>query len=359
MQTNPFNPTFGDVPQVLVNKHQVPAQDLAQLIESSNYPRAIFITGVRGSGKTVLLTKTEKELARQPKCCVIDLLNNETLIEDLKQQLAQAAANPVKKGLAKLSSLSAAGITLESGASDQAVIRQLLEKIKQQGKYVVVVIDEVDNSPVIREFAQLFSAMKRFELPLFALMTGLPDLVLDVQTADRLTFLLRADKVALSPLNLVAMTTAYQQTLKLDLSLAQRMAKLTAGYSYAFQLLGYLVFETANGAPVTEATINAVMDQYQLYLFENAYQKIFADLSEMDRQYLVAIADNPTFATVSERMQKSRSYVSQYRRRALARHLIVATGYGKVAYTLPQFKEFILATQNPDTIYYQPVEIGD
>ena len=62
---------------------------------------------------------------------------------------------------------------------------------------------------------------------------------------------------------------------------------------------------------------------------------------------------------VSERMKKSRSYVSQYRRRALARHLIVATGYGKVAYTLPQFKEFILATQDPDTIYYQPVEIGD
>ena len=209
LQTNPFNPTFGDVPQVLVNKHQVPAQDLAQLIESSNYPRAIFITGVRGSGKTVLLTKTEKELARQPKCCVIDLLNNETLIEDLKQQLAQAAANPVEKGLAKLSSLSAAGTTLEfqaPGASDQVVICQLLEKIKQQGKYVVVVIDEVDNSPVIREFAQLFSAMKRLDLPLFALMTGLPDLVLDVQTADRLTFLLRADKVALSPLNLVAMT---------------------------------------------------------------------------------------------------------------------------------------------------------
>lgn len=140
-----------------------------------------------------------------PKCCVIDLLNNETLIDDLKQQLAQVAANPVKKGLAKLSSLSAAGITLEfqaPGASDQVVIRQLLEKIKQRGKYVVVVIDEVDNSTVIREFAQLFRAMKRLDLSLFALMTGLPDLVLDVQT----TFLLRADKVALSPLNLVAMT---------------------------------------------------------------------------------------------------------------------------------------------------------
>ena len=139
-----------------------------------------------------------------PKCCVIDLLNNETLIDDLKQQLAKAAANPVKKGLAKLSLLSAAGITLEfqaPGASDQVVIRQLLEKIKQRGKYVVVVIDEVDNSTVI-----LFSAMKRLDLSLFALMTGLPDLVLDVQTADRLTFLLRADKVALSPLNLVAMT---------------------------------------------------------------------------------------------------------------------------------------------------------
>ena len=143
-----------------------------------------------------------------PKCCVIDLLNNETLIDDLKQQLAQAAANPVKKGLAKLSSLSAAGITLEfqaPGASDQVVIRQLLEKIKQRGKYVVVVIDEVDNSTVI-----LFSAMKRLDLSLFALMTGLPDLVLDVQTADRLTFLLRADKVALSPLNLVAMTRIIQ-----------------------------------------------------------------------------------------------------------------------------------------------------
>lgn len=48
---------------------------------------------------------------------------------------------------------------------------------KKNSHYVLVVIDEVDNSQPIRSFAQIFNELKRHGFPIFVLMTGLPDLI--------------------------------------------------------------------------------------------------------------------------------------------------------------------------------------
>lgn len=36
----------------------------------------------------------------------------------------------------------------------------------------------------------------------------------------------------------------------------------------------------------------------------------------------------------------------------IERHLITPVSHGEVAYTLPLFKEYIAATQNPDSEFY-------
>ena len=52
MQTkNPFNPTFGDVPNIFLDK-QKQVDELIQTIQTSDFARSFFITGVRGSRKT-------------------------------------------------------------------------------------------------------------------------------------------------------------------------------------------------------------------------------------------------------------------------------------------------------------------
>lgn len=48
----PLNPTFGDVPKIFLDT-DTRINDLISKIKTSDFARSFFITGVRGSGKTV------------------------------------------------------------------------------------------------------------------------------------------------------------------------------------------------------------------------------------------------------------------------------------------------------------------
>ena len=156
----------------------------------------------------------------------------------------------------------------------------------------------------------------------------------------------------MTPLQKAEMISTYAQVFNCSTQLASKLAQATAGYSYAFQLLGYLLFEHCQGKTPTIHDYQAVFPQYQLYLFDNAYQKIFASLSEMDRRYLIAIQGNQKLQTVCEIMGKDKIYVSQYRRRAIERGLVLPSGRGFVKYTLPCFDQYVSEVQNPDSAYY-------
>lgn len=201
---NPFNPTFGDVPRILIAEEDL-VGDVTAKLRANSYARSFFITGVRGSGKTVLMTKVEEELRRDKQFIVIDVSNNEDLLADLKERLLRAVLGPLKVKLQDLRSFGAAGVSVgisAGAASEQNQIQDLLEVARRHQKIVVVAIDEVTNSPEIRKFAQLFSLTKRLGLPLNVLMTGLPEVILDVQNEDRMTFLLRSEKITLTSLGI-------------------------------------------------------------------------------------------------------------------------------------------------------------
>ena len=127
------------------------------------------------------------------------------------------------------------------------VLEKILEKVKRQNKYVVVTIDEITNTEAVREFAQVFNELKGDNLPIFVLVTGLPDLILDIQTQNKLTFLLRSEKIHTLPLKNADIIAAYSSVFNCSLSVASRMAKMTGGYAFAFRLLGFLLFDQLNG----------------------------------------------------------------------------------------------------------------
>lgn len=350
---NPFNPTFGDIPELFLQAETSP-HEIASLIEQSKFARSFFITGVRGSGKTVYMTKVASLLSTEQNFVHIDLLNNENIIENFSSKLYYASNSKFDQILPTIESLSVAGLSFKfsDNQSDnpELLIEELLNVLKSQSKKVLITIDEVDDSKAIQRFAQLFAALKRKQLPVFCLMTGLPELVLNVQNNKKLTFLLRSEKIFMSPLDNLAMVQTYQKVFACSVKLASQMAKLTAGYSYAFQLLGYLCFE--NNPQLEETNFATVKELFQLTLFENAYQKIFEGLSDLDRQYLIAIQGQRKLEEVCRIMNKDKVFVSQYRRRALERRLIRPTGHGTVDYTLPLFSEYINAVQDPDSLFY-------
>ncbi|WP_295731373.1 hypothetical protein [uncultured Limosilactobacillus sp.] len=288
------------------------------------------------------------------------MINDSSLLTSLVYRLEEFTNGKLSNVLKKVKGVSAGGMQISFDnhidPSNEIAnhVMKLMQIINHQNKFVVVAIDEVTNDKVIHKFAQIFNELKRQEMPIFVLMTGLPGLILDVKNEEKLTFLLRSEQRVMKPLQVSDIAITYRNIFQCSSAVASKMAQMVQGYSYAFQLLGYLVFDksTREEIPVSLELLNNIKNDYLALLFDNAYTKIFDELSTNDQKYLVSIFGNKRLSEVAKDMHQSLSYVSQYRRRAISRHLVAPATYGKVKYTLPFFREFIQETQNPDSMYY-------
>lgn len=88
--------------------------------------------------------------------------------------------------------------------------------------------------------------------------------------------LYRAPKIQLKPLNQLAIINKYKNIFGTDRDTAEKMAELTKGYPFAFQVLGYLTWNHSGHYEV-------VIDEYEQYLSEFVYDKIWSELSQKDR----------------------------------------------------------------------------
>ncbi|MCD7137010.1 KAP family NTPase [Limosilactobacillus balticus] len=364
MAQNPFNPTFGDIPKIYLDTDERAAK-LVTTIKESDFARSFFITGVRGSGKTSFMTQVEHELNKDKNCFCIDLVNDESLLNSFIDQLGKISKTKLQQLVEELGlkSINFKDFSfnfnkVQDGNKTAEVAKKMMENVQKNNHYVLVVIDEVDNSQPIRSFAQIFNELKRHGFPIFVLMTGLPDLIMDVQNENKLTFLLRSEKEVMTPLQNSNMVLAYERVFHCNMALAQKMTQMVKGYSYGFQFLGYLAFEEMEkeNSQFSLEKLVRVTDIYKMRLFDNAYNKIYSDLSEMDQKYLIAVLGNKRLKEVAQQLDVTPSYASQYRRRAIARHLVRPGSYGHVQYILPFFNEFIRATQDPDSIYFYGLE---
>lgn len=363
LQQNPFDASFSSIPPIYLNTADE-SNRVINTIESAPSGRSVFITGVRGSGKTVLMRYIEKQLKTHKDHLVISLENNQGLLTALYQELLSQMhplSEPLLKRFGNLS-FDKLSLKLDDSQSDRGnnvntwlpVLTPMLEQLKHQHKKLIVTIDEVTNSTEIQQFAQLFNNLKSHSLPIFAIMTGLPNLVDEVRNEDRLTFLLRSVRIVTHPLSQAEITAKYQQVFACSWLDAAFLTKRTGGYPYAFQLLGDLIFQELQSYPESDIKTSwmHISQQFKAMLFENAYVKIFEPLPRKLQQYLQAAALSPDAASIREQMQATTNQVAQFRSRLLKRRLITPDGYGRVKMVLPYFAAYVAETMDESSLFY-------
>lgn len=111
------------------------------------------------------------------------------------------------------------------------------------------------------------SKTKSQDLPVYLLMTGLYENVSALQNEKSLTFLYRTPKIHLGPLNIGTIAEDYRSVLGLNEQEGLALAKLTKGYSFAFQVLGYFAWENASNKQKAQQLSRQ-------YLDEHAYDKV-------------------------------------------------------------------------------------
>lgn len=337
---NPYTLTFGKKP----NQYIISPEDSNEIIDSfssENPSQQIFlISGVRGSGKTVLMTDVAQSFERMEDWVVVDLNSEDDMLKSLGAKLYSNSKLSSYFNNLKIN-LSVLGIGAELDVSNPVVdmhtiVESLILELSKQGKKVLICIDEVYNNKHMRAFAGAFQILVRKDYPVFLLMTGLYENVRSIQDEKNLTFLYRAPRISTSPLNIGAIARNYQEVLGIAKDEALRMARLTKGYAFAFQVLGYLIYK--NGG-----YDDTVISDLRIYLEDYVYGKILSELSEKDREVIKAIAksEDGKVETIRNILGYTTNQLNPYRKRLIDKGIVNSTAYGYLDFTLPLFREFV------------------
>ena len=208
---------------------------------------------------------------------------------------------------------------------------------QKDGKRVLVAIDEVTNHRDMRVFISAYQIFIRQGLPVFLLMTGLYKNIDRVRNAESLTFLERAPRTEILPLDKGRMTNSYEQVLNVDEPTAAGLACLTKGYAFAFQTLGHFVYDSPND-------LNGAIRACRKYLYEFSYEKIWSELSEKDQKFVTCIArvHSGEVKQIKEEAQCTPNEFNPYRARLLREGIIRVPERGCVEFALPWFGEFVI-----------------
>ena len=338
---NPFELTFGLKPSNYISRLKQ-SEEIISNFKSSTGIKSFFITGVRGNGKTVMLSHISKQFENEKNWIVIELIPSCDMLEQFASSLYDSSImNKIFNN--KTFGFSFNGISFSISGEKPitnviSLIELLLDRIRKNGKNVLISVDEVSNNDYVKTFTQAFQLLIRKEYPIHLLMTGLYQNIYELQNDKDLTFLYRAPKISLEPLNLAAITNSYQELLNITKEEALLLAKETKGYAYAYQVLGYLVFERQN--PKID---DGLLSKYDQYLEEYVYEKMYSELSSNDKKILKGFISDD-INSVEDLLLKSKmkkNVFSVYRDRLIKRGIIESPEYGKLSLKLPRFYEFL------------------
>lgn len=218
-------------------------------------------------------------------------------------------------------------------------VSKMLEYLKKEGKRLLITIDEVTDTDEIGVFVSSFQIFLRQDLPIYLLMTGLYENIYELQNDKSLTFLYRAPKILLEPLNISAIKKTYLEVFYISEKQAEEMALLTKGYPFAFQLLGYLYW-MKNG----EGNISDLLGDYDQYFAEYVYERIWSETSELDKKVLMAIAtcNDSSVKNIRKQLNMTSELFSVYRERLKRKCVIDTKEYGRIRFSLPRLSEFVI-----------------
>ena len=345
-KNNPFCLSFGREPDRFVERTEAQLTITDTFDSDSPSSNAFLIVGVRGSGKTVLMASIANKY-RETKDWIVISLNP---VRDLLQMLAAGLyeEKSLQKAFIEASlNLSKFGIGLDlkkvPPISDiQIAISKMVSIASEKGKKILITIDDITKSDNIVSFASAYQDLISRNFPIFLIMTGLYENVYSLQNDKRCSFLLRSERIMLKPLNRIGMTNQYKQTFGCTQEEAQKMALFTRGYSYAFQVLGYIMWDK-------DCSIDDAIPIFDERMSEYCYDKIWEDLSEAEKNFVSLLSNSKNgkmkAKDLIDALGTNAKVYSVQRDRLIKKGIIDGSEYGSVSLALPRFEEYVKSVE--------------
>lgn len=364
MAPNPFRPSFGNSPPVLAGRDELIEQFAEALDNGPGAPgRATLYTGVRGTGKTVMLNEVA-DVAYQRGWLVIEetasagvttrLVTQHlpTLLTELDPRGRRVTVKQVTAplGIGAIAWDSSDRHIVAAGLRNQ--LELTCDLLAERGTGLLLTLDEVhgSNAADLRDVFVAVQHLFRNDREIAVVAAGLPSAISNLLNDEVLTFLRRADRHTLGQIDEPEVERALRETIEgagrtISGAACRRAAVATGGYPFLIQLVGYHVWrQRPEQRAITVADVDAGAATALSRMESLVHEPALADLSNVDRAFLAAMAmdDGPSrISDVARRLGVELGYTSVYRQRLIDAQMIEPAGHGLLRFTLPRMAEHL------------------
>jgi hypothetical protein len=386
---NPVSPGAGSSPPELAGRSEMlrSIEILLARIKAGRSEQSMFMVGLRGVGKTVLLNRVrEMADAQGYQSLLIEAHENKPLplllLPPLRQTLfvldrMQNVSQKVKRGLRVLRSFIGAvkvkvgdaefGLEIdpETGSADsgdlEADLAELFvaigEAAADRGTAIAIIIDELQYMTEA-EMSALIMAIHRVSqrsLPLVLIGAGLPQLVglagKSKSYAERLFVYPEIGALSLEDASSALQGPVQTQGVSFTPEALAEVYRVTQGYPYFLQEWGYQSWNMAEHSPIDLALIQKTTVASTARLDQSFFRVRFDRLTPREKDYLCALAEmgtgNQRSGAVAERLGVKVQTIAPLRSSLIKKGMIYSPAHGDTAFTVPLFDQFMLRTM-PD-----------
>jgi len=359
MLKNPFTPTFGSIPHQLAGRDRILRDIIDGLNNGPGDPnRATIFVGARGSGKTVLLAKIAEEASANGWISVNVNAASDMLDEMLIQIRDNAKEFLTPESLSRITSFSMAGVSVSRKIEQsnrkitwRSEMTSIVKELNENNVGLLITIDELNvRIDELRTVIATFQHFVRERRDVALIMAGLPPKVSNLLRDDSISFIRRAFHHHLGEIKESEVRFSMKKTIEfagrtIDKEALSLAVKNTKGFPFMIQLIGYQIWRQhpeIKNISFEDAEEGIVLAQNDLerMIIDATYR----ELSEKDLAFLVAMLNDKEYSNISDisiRMNVTPKYAGMYRKRLLEQGIIDSRGHGKVAFSMPMFREYI------------------
>lgn len=385
---NPYTPGAGARPPALVGRdaEMEAFRVLLARLTRGRTEQSLLMTGLRGVGKTVLLSAFEQH-ARTEGWVTVDseirrdvafgprmaLLVRRALLETAPRSRwrdrARRAASALRSFSLTVSSEGAVTGTLDvdplPGVADSGDLSEDLtdllvalgEAARQHETGVVFLLDEVQFLAT-DELEALIAALHKIVqrgLPVAIVGAGLPQLPrLAAEAKSYAERLLRFLQLgALSDGDAARALTLPAEGLGVlfEPRAVETVIAFTEGYPYFIQEYGKVLWDRADGSPITAVEAVEAQAVVEVRLDQSFFRVRIERASDLEVRYLRAMAELGSepqrAADVAGVMGRQTTQLGPVRSRLIDKGLLYQPSYGLAAFTVPQFDRFMRRSYPP------------
>ena len=352
-------------------------------VKNGRSEKSLFIVGLRGVGKTVLLVEIQRlaeekgykvalieahESRHKKPLALLLALNLRRILLDLnrgariseKAKYALRALQGVIKGLKiKVGELEL-GYDVEAGIADsgdlETDLAQLFtaigEAAKDRGTAVAIIIDELQYLDEV-ELSALIMAVHRVSqqsLPLIVVGAGLPQLVGKAGNsksyAERLFSYPEVGALKKADAKIALQKPVQELGVEFTEAALDEVIEATKCYPYFLQEWGKHAWDIAEASPITVEDVRQATIQSIQNLDKEFFRVRFDRLTRGEKKYVRALAEfgaSPQRSgDIAEKLGVPVNRVAPLRSGLIKKGMIYSPAHGDTAFTVPLFEEFLI-----------------